>query len=183
MRVLVFAATNHSQSINKQLAMYVAQRVKGASSHNVNIEVLDLNDYEMPIYSQDREEVSGIPQLAYDFRSKIAEADAIIIGFAEHNGTYSVAYKNVFDWTSRIDRSVYQSKPALLLATSPGPGGANNVLTQAVTSAPYFDMKVIAQFSLPSYFDNFQGAEEVIKDAELEQQLLTAVDALNSELK
>ncbi|RLV59180.1 NADPH-dependent oxidoreductase [Parashewanella curva] len=178
MRVLVFAATNHRQSINLQLAKYVAQRVKNTSQQMIEVELLDLNDYEMPIYSQDREEASGMPQLAHDFRAKISETDAIIIGFAEHNGTYSAAYKNVFDWTSRIDRSVYQNKPALLLATSPGPSGASTVLSQAITSAPYFDMNVAGSFSLPSYFDNFQGAGEPIKDAVLEQQLLDVIDTL-----
>ena len=55
----------------------------------------------MPIYSSDREQ-KGIPQLALDFASKIDGADFLLISLAEHNGTYSTAFKNLFDWLSRI---------------------------------------------------------------------------------
>ena len=113
MKVLALAASSSRQSINKQLANYAAGLLTDAE-----IELLDINDYEMALYSSDREEESGIPQLAHDFREKIAQADAVVIAFAEHNGSYTAAFKNLFDWTSRIDMKVYQSKPMVMLATS-----------------------------------------------------------------
>ncbi|MEL7517626.1 MAG: NAD(P)H-dependent oxidoreductase, partial [Pseudomonadota bacterium] len=54
MRLLVFAASNSSQSINRQLARYAGSLVKGAQ-----IDDLDIHDFEMPIYRMDREEESG----------------------------------------------------------------------------------------------------------------------------
>jgi hypothetical protein len=33
----------------------------------ISVEILDLNDYEMPIFSTDKEAASGIPTLATDF--------------------------------------------------------------------------------------------------------------------
>ncbi|MGS0726904.1 NADPH-dependent FMN reductase, partial [Shewanella sp. 0m-11] len=114
MKLLAFAASSSTKSINKQLATYAASLVQGAE-----VEILDINDYEMPLFSQDREEELGHPELAQQFFAKIGEADAIIISFAEHNGSYTAAYKNLFDWTSRIDMKVFQNKPMLLLATSP----------------------------------------------------------------
>ena len=104
---------------------------------------MDINDYEMPIFSEDKEKVLGQPEEAKRFFQKIGEADAVIISFAEHNASYTVAYKNLFDWTSRIDTQVYQNKPVVMLATSPGPGGAGNVLTMAKNSAPYFGMNLV----------------------------------------
>ncbi len=50
----------------------------------MTVETIDLNDYEMPIYSIDRQNDGGIPQLAHDFFDKIGEADAVLISFAEH---------------------------------------------------------------------------------------------------
>ena len=174
MKILAFAASNSSKSINKQLATYAASLVEGAE-----VEILDINDYEMPIFSQDREEQLGQPELAQKFFAKLGEADGIIISFAEHNGSYTAAYKNLFDWTSRIDMKVFQNKPMVLLATSPGPGGAKSVLAAAAGSAPYFAADVKASLSIPSFFDNFDMEKGELKNDELKQALKEAVFKLH----
>ena len=143
------------------------------------VEILDINDYEMPIFSQDREEELGQPELAQKFFAKLGEADGIIISFAEHNGSYTAAYKNLFDWTSRIDMKVFQNKPMVLLATSPGPGGAKSVLAAAAGSAPYFAADVKASLSIPSFFDNFDMEKGELKNDELKQALKEAVFKLH----
>jgi chromate reductase len=115
-KIIAFGASSSKTSINKQLATYTANQFE-----NTLIEVLDLNNYEMPIFSTDKEAQIGIPQLAQDFYDKLGTADLIIISFAEHNGAYTAAFKNIFDWISRINGKTFQEKPTLLLATSPGP--------------------------------------------------------------
>jgi NAD(P)H-dependent FMN reductase len=174
MKLLAFAASSSSKSINKQLATYAASLVDGAT-----VEILDINDYEMPLFSQDKEEVLGKPEQAKNFYAKLGQADAIIISFAEHNGSYTAAYKNLFDWTSRIDQKLFQNKPMVLLATSPGPGGANTVLTTATGSAPYFAGDVKASVSIPSFFDNFDNDKQVISNPEILDQLQSALAQLN----
>lgn len=171
MKVVAFAASNSSQSINKQLATYTANLIT-----NSDVEVLDINDYEMPIFSEDREKEIGHHELAIAFYNKLSEADAIIIGFAEHNGSYSAAYKNLFDWTSRYNRALFQDKPMILLATSPGPNGAVNVLKVATESTPFFAGKVVASISVPSFYDNFNNGE--ITDPQIKDQLQSAVAQL-----
>ncbi|MDC4170074.1 NADPH-dependent FMN reductase [Photobacterium damselae subsp. damselae] len=173
MKILAFGATNSRNSINQQFARYAASLVP-----NAEVEVLDLNDYELPIFSFEREEQLGQPELAQKFYKKLGEADAIIISFAEHNGSYSVAYKNIFDWVSRINQKVFQEKPMLLLATSPGPGGAASVLGSAVGSAPYFAGDVRASVSLPSFYDNFDMAAGKVTNAEIDTKLKEAVEEL-----
>ena len=173
MKVLAFAASSSTKSINKTLANYAASLVTGAE-----FELLDINDYEMPLFSQDREEELGQPQAAKDFFAKLGEADAIIISFAEHNGTYTAAYKNLFDWTSRIDQQVFQNKPVVYLATSPGPGGAASVLAAATHSAQYFAANVKASLSIPSFYDNFDMETQKLTNPELNAQLKTAVAQL-----
>lgn len=173
MKLLAFSATNHKESINKQLVSYAASLISEADT-----ELLDLNDYEMPIYSQDREEQGGIPEAAQQFYKKVGEADAVMIAFAEHNGSYTAAFKNVFDWASRIDQKVYQGKPMLLLATSPGPGGAQNVLASATTSAPFFAGEVLGSISVPSFYENFDSEKGQLKSTELDQQIREATEKL-----
>jgi chromate reductase len=177
MKLLAFAASNNSKSINKQLATYAASQVK--NNKGVEVEILDLNDYEMPLFSQDKEEVLGQPQQAKDFFAKLGQADAIIISFAEYNGSYTAAYKNIFDWTSRIDQKLFQNKPMVLLATSPGPGGAGSVLAAATGSAPYFAGDVKASLSIPSFFDNFDSEKQQLTNPELIDKLQSALASLS----
>lgn len=173
MKVLAFAASSSSKSINKVLANYAASLVE-----NAEFEMLDINDYEMPIFSSDREEELGQPQQAKDFFAQIGEADAIIVSFAEHNGTYTAAYKNLFDWTSRIDMKVFQGKPVVYLSTSPGPGGAQSVLSAAANSAKFFAADLRASLSIPSFYDNFDLEAQRLTNPELNNQLKAAVAKL-----
>lgn len=178
MKLLAFAASSSSNSINKQLVTYAASQVK--HNEGVVVDILDINDYEMPLFSQDKEAILGQPQQAKDFFAKLGQADAIIISFAEHNGSYTAAYKNLFDWTSRIDQKLFQNKPMILLATSPGPGGAASVLAAATGSAPYFAGEVKASLSIPSFFDNFDSEKHVLTNPELVDKLQSALALLNT---
>jgi NAD(P)H-dependent FMN reductase len=177
MKLLAFAASSSSKSINKQLATYAASQVQ--HSDDVEIEILDLNNYELPLFSEDREAELGQPQLAQDFLAKLAQADAIIISFAEHNGYYTSAYKNLFDWTSRINRELYQNKPMVLLSTSPGPRGAATVLAAASAATPNFAGNVKASLSIPSFYDNFDVEKQVLTNPELIDKLHSALALLN----
>ncbi|OLQ75526.1 NADPH-dependent FMN reductase [Photobacterium proteolyticum] len=174
MKIIAFAASTHNKSINKQLIHYASQLLD-----KVQVEILDLNDYELPLYSQDKEDELGHPQLAKDFLAKIGNSDGVLISFAEHNGSYAVGYKNIFDWCSRIEPKVFQNKPMVLLATSPGSMGGASVLAAAVQSAPYFDGIVKASLSIPSFYDNFDADKQILRHDELNEQLKDAVSHLN----
>ena len=166
MKVLAFAASNSRKSINKDLIRYATTRLPDS-----DVEIIDINDYEMPIYNSELEEAHGIPEAASRFLDKIAEADALVISYAEHNGNYTVAYKNLFDWASRKNREVYQGKPIVMLSTSPGAGGAKNVLSLAVESAHRFAGTVKASLSVPEFYKNFDRDEGVLTNPELVAQL------------
>jgi chromate reductase len=171
-KILAFGASSSKKSINKQLATFAAHQFKNASA-----EILDLNDYEMPIYSMNKEKEDGIPQLAHDFYHKIGSADVIVISFAEHNGAYTAAFKNIFDWISRINSKTFQEKPMLLLATSPGDRGGSSVLEIANNRFTFQGGDVKGSLSLPNFNDNFD-AEKGITDPELKKQLLDIIASI-----
>lgn len=166
MKVIAFAASSSKKSINKQLVTYAASLIDKAE-----VEVLDLNDYEMPLFSVDREAELGHPQLAKDFLARIADSDALVISFAEHNGSYSAAYKNLFDWCTRIDQEVYQNKPMVLLSTSPGMRGGASVLASAINSMPFFGGDIRASLSVPSFFENFDVNSAQLMNKAIDSQL------------
>ncbi|MCA1967023.1 MAG: NAD(P)H-dependent oxidoreductase [Flavobacterium sp.] len=170
-KIIAFGASSSKQSINKQLATFAANQFQ-----NVTIEILDLNDYEMPIFSVDKEKENGIHPLAQDFYANLGSADLIIISFAEHNGNYSTAFKNILDWTSRINAKTFQEKPMLLLATSPGARGGSSVLEIASKRFPFQGGIVKGSFSLPSFYENFDVVNGIIHP-EYKNQLLEIVNS------
>lgn len=163
-KILAFGASNSSSSINKQLTTYASSLL---TESEVNL--IDLNDYEMPIYGIDKENASGIPQSAHDFKAHINDADGIIISFAEHNGAYTTAFKNIFDWVSRIEKEIWYDKPMLLLATSPGARGGISVLNIANTTIGFANKNVVGHFSLPRFYNNFENG--IITNQELDTSL------------
>ena len=155
-KIVAFGASSSKNSINKKLASYVANKI---TAEDVNI--IDLNDFEMPIYSEDRHAEDGIPQKAYEFKKLINESDGIIISLAEHNGSYTSAFKNIYDWISVIETDVWCSKPIFLLSTSTGPRGGKTILKSAHKRFSANYKYKIPYFSLPSFNDNFNSNEGI----------------------
>jgi NAD(P)H-dependent FMN reductase len=125
----------------------------------------------MPLFTVDIEEEIGEHSLAQAFLDKIASADVLVVSLAENNGNYSVAFKNVFDWCTRISGKVFQEKPMLLMSTSPGAKGGKAVLEIAKKAFPFYGGNIKASFSLPSFDDNFDIKKEQISNVELHKEL------------
>ena len=177
MKILAFAGTNSRNSINAELVKYVVSQFEGSE-----VDFVDLNDYEMPLYSIDREVEGGVPDLAKNFASKIDNSDLIVMSLAEHNGTYSVAFKNVFDWVSRIPgRPHWGDKDILVMSTSPGPRGGAGVLAAAIARLPFNGGKVIESYSLP-HFKKFFDAEKGIIDEEKAKELANKITTIKETL-
>lgn len=171
-KIIAFGGSSSRNSINKQLATYAANLFP-----NTEVEILDLNDYEMPVFSVDKEKEQGIHSLAHDFYNKIGTADLIVLSLAEHNGAYATAFKNILDWASRINAKTFQQKPMLLLATSPGARGGSSVLDIASKRFPFQGAEVKGTFSLPTFYENFDMVNGII-DPELKNQLMEIINSI-----
>ncbi|WP_200879744.1 NADPH-dependent FMN reductase [Porphyromonas sp. COT-108 OH1349] len=176
-KIVAFSGSTSSTSINRHLVTSVLNQMFG---HEVRF--LDLNDYEMPIFSEDREK-AGYPSQIKAFLEAMDEADAIVCSLAEHNGSYSAAFKNIFDWSSRVRREVFAQKPMLLMSTSPGRLGGANVLAAAKSTFPLYGADVVATFSLPSFGHNFDVESLSITDHTLKAQCSEAVSTLLARLE
>jgi NAD(P)H-dependent FMN reductase len=175
MKVIAFAASNSRNSINKQLVTYAANTFKSELAPQADIEILDLNDFKAPLYSVDVEGEIGIPETAKSFFAKLGTANIVLVSYAEHNGSYTAVWKNLFDWMSRIDQKVFQGKPMVVFSTSPGPGGAANVLASAVGSAHYFGADIKGSLSIPSFNENFDTTTNRLTNEKLNSQLVDAL--------
>ena len=163
-KIITIAGTNSQKSINKSLLSYTTSMLE-----NVEVIPIDLNDFVLPIYGVDFEAENGIPPGVKRLNELLDQADGFVISLAEHNGSYSAVFKNTLDWLSRANMKIWREKPMLLMATSPGARGGRTILESAKAYFPYLGAKVVANFSLPSFYDNFANGE--ISDEGLQQEL------------
>lgn len=151
-KILAFAGSNSDTSINHQFISHVASRIQGHE-----IKVIELRDFEIPMYSINHEKERGFPIDINVLKNLIEEHDALVISVNEHNGAISSFFKNILDWLSRMDRSFLTGKNILLMSTAPGVRGGAGALEYTKGILPRFGGKVIESFSFPSFNDNFQN--------------------------
>jgi chromate reductase len=122
-KILAFAGSARAASFNRKLAAVAA---KGAEEAGAEVTLVNLGDFEMPIYNGDLEESEGIPEGALAFKKLLTEHDGLLIASPEYNSAFSPLLKNAIDWASRAESddeaplSAYQGKIAAIMATSPG---------------------------------------------------------------
>ncbi|WP_282088866.1 NADPH-dependent FMN reductase [Aquimarina algiphila] len=163
-KIITISGSNSQKSINGSLISYTTSLLK-----NVEIISIDLNDYVLPIYGVDFETENGIPTAIKKLDKLFNEGDGFIVSLAEHNGSYTAVFKNTIDWLSRINMKIWREKPMLLMATSPGSRGGTTVLQSAKAYFPFLGGTIIADFSLPNFYDNF--SEDEISDNGLKEEL------------
>lgn len=149
-KILFFAGSNSSKSINHKLVSFAASQFAGQS-----IEVIKLTDYELPLFGEDIEREKGYSVDLKMLYNKIKEADALVISVNEHNGMVSAYFKNTMDWLSRLDRHFLEGKKVLLMSTSNGKRGGASALEYTKNILPRFGATVVESFSFPSYSENF----------------------------
>ncbi|MBT8319806.1 MAG: NAD(P)H-dependent oxidoreductase [Gramella sp.] len=169
-KILAFAGSNSSTSINQQLLDHVVGRIQGHE-----IKEVKLTDYPLPVYSEDIEKNEGFPINATIIKNLIADSDSLVIAVNEHNGAPSAFFKNIIDWLSRVNRSFLEGKKILLISTSPGKRGAQSSMEYTKNIFGRFGGEVIESFSLPSFKDNFQDGKVIneVLDMGIEDVLTT----------
>ena len=177
MKIVGFAGSNSKKSINKQFVKFTLEQLNDHETH-----LLDLNDFEIPMFSVDREEKDGYPEKVKEFVEIIQSADALVVSLAEHNGAYTAVFKNLMDWCSRYELKFFKKIPMLLLSTSPGGYGGGNSMELGLSRLPKFDANIIAHFSLPKFDDNFDS-EQGVKDEELRRNYESKLREFKKELK
>ncbi|WNJ17666.1 NAD(P)H-dependent oxidoreductase [Pontibacter sp. G13] len=175
-RVLAFSGSNSSNSINQALVKYSATLVDAEI-----VEVIDLREFDTPIFGVDLEQEIGSPESIQKLYAKFVEADGFLISLPEHNSMMPTFFKNLLDWLSRVDRKFFQGKPIVLLSTSPGPNGGKWALQHFAGLLPRFGGVLKAQLSLGKFGEIFDRELEKVVDESALKLLKTTVEALSKE--
>jgi NAD(P)H-dependent FMN reductase len=124
-RVLVFGASLRADSSNQKLAALAARVAEEAGA---TVDLVSMQEFDVPSYDGDEEHASGFPKGAEELRRRLVESDAFIIASPEYNASMSGVLKNLIDWTSRFRPQPFDGKHGLLLSASPSMGGGNRGL-------------------------------------------------------
>lgn len=166
MHIFAFSGSNSSHSINKELVTYAVSLFG-----QTDVKIHSMKDFEMPLFGVDLEKEIGQHPLAQEFLDHISDANLLVVSLPENNGSYSAAFKNTFDWASRIMKDVFQQKPTLLMAASPGQRGGKGVLDLASSNLPRYGMDIKEIFSFPVFYENFDQQAHKIKNVALDLEL------------
>ena len=121
-RIIALAGSTRKDSFNKKLVQIAAN---GARATGAEVTFVDLKDYPLPVFDQDFEAASGLPENAKKLKQLFIAHQAILISSPEYNSSITALLKNTMDWISRPEPVepplvAYQGKVAALLSASPG---------------------------------------------------------------
>lgn len=118
MKILTFAGSLRKASLNKMVCHNVVNYIQ--ENKLAEIEFVDLQPLQIPLYDGDFEASQGIPEQVMKLCAKIKQVDALIISSPENNGSIAAVLKNTLDWISREKVVSIAGKHILLCAASPG---------------------------------------------------------------
>lgn len=129
-KILAFSGSSREGSYNQAIVKVAAQ---GAKEAGAEVTVVNLADFDMPIFNEDLERTQGIPEKAQAFKALLMSHDGFLIASPEYNSSYPALLKNAIDWASRKQGdegilAAYRGKVAGIMAASAGGLGGMRVL-------------------------------------------------------
>jgi chromate reductase len=180
-KILIFAGSARTASTNKQLAALAASTAQKA---DVDVTLIDLKDFGMPIYDGDLEGETGLPKNAKRLKQLFVENDGLFIASPEYNSSFSPLLKNALDWISRPHTEnepslwAYNGKVAALGSVAPGAlGGLRGLVPLRMMLGNIGVTAVPNQVAISNGFSAFDGTG-ALKDERQSQMLKAAIDQL-----
>ena len=183
-RVLVFAGSTRTDSVNRKLAKIAAQQLERAG---IPATLAELRDYPMPLYEGDREAEEGAPAEVIAFQELMRAHEALVIASPEFNGSFSALLKNLVDWVSRPvagegPTALFRGKTAALLSASPSRSGGERGLRHLRELLEMIGVTVIPrQLAVRKADDAFTEESELAREED-QVNLRLVLDELRSAL-
>jgi chromate reductase, NAD(P)H dehydrogenase (quinone) len=166
-RILAFAGSLRKDSFNKKLVRIAA---KGAQSAGAAVTVVDLNDFPLPLFNEDIEKATGLPEPGRKLREIFVAHDGLLIASPEYNSSITGVLKNTLDWLSRPvpnepAATVFANKVCAIMSASPG--GLGGLRAQPVLRSFLQELRVLVlpdQFAVAKAHEAFDP-DGTLKDA------------------
>jgi len=181
-KILALAGSTKQGSFNVRL---MEEAAKIARQLNAEVTVIHLQDFSIPLYSEDLEKKMGMPNDVKRLRKLFINSDAIIISSPEYNASIPALLKNLLDWASRTEegqgsREAFKDKQFAIMSASPGGGGGARGLKHLQTIIEALGGKVISlQVSVANAHDAFDEKNQ-LKNEEIKKALKNEIEQLIS---
>ncbi|MDO5676411.1 MAG: NADPH-dependent FMN reductase [Propionibacteriaceae bacterium] len=164
MRIGYIVGSLSATSMNRQLADALGTLIP-ESCEFVEVEIGHL-----PLYNRDAD--ADYPQVALDFKEKVASLDAVIFVTPEYSRSIPAALKNGLEWGARPwGTSVWAGKPAAVIGRSPGGPGTAMAQQHLRNILAHLDMPAMGQ---PEAFIQYhEGA--IAEDGTIESDELRSI--------
>jgi chromate reductase len=117
-KILAFSGSARKESLNRKFLAVAVQEVKNAGGV---VTLIDLADFEMPLYHGDLEEASGLPANARKLIHLIKDHAGLLVASPEYNSMLTPLLKNTLDWCTRDDDdNPFPGRVAAVISASPG---------------------------------------------------------------
>jgi chromate reductase, NAD(P)H dehydrogenase (quinone) len=172
-KILAFAGSARRESFNKRM---IAIAAEGAKQAGAAVTVIDLADYELPLFNQDLEAEKGLPAAAVALKKLFVEHHGLLISSPEYNSSITALLKNTIDWVSRsapgeAALSAYKGKVATLMSASPGGlGGLRGLVTVRSILGNIGVVVLPQQIALPTAHQAIQ-ADGRLKDEKMQASI------------
>lgn len=167
-KLLMFAGSARKASTNKQLATLAARTAEDAGAE---VTLIDLADFDMPIYDGDIEADTGLPENAKRLKQLFVEHDGFFIASPEYNSSISAVLKNALDWISRPHTEnepgllAFQGKVAAIGSVAPGAlGGLRGLVPLRMMLGNIGVTVVPAQVAVTDGFNAFDEGGALVAD-------------------
>ena len=132
-KIAAFAGSLRAGSFNRKLLTLAADAARAAGAE---VTIIDLRELALPLFDEDLEAASGLPEGAKKLKALLRAGDGFLIASPEYNSSVTGALKNAIDWASRSEAdgepplAAYRGKAAALFSASPGAlGGLRGLVT------------------------------------------------------
>ncbi len=180
-KIVAFAGSLRAGSYNKKLVHIAADAARAAGAE---VTVVDLRELNLPLFDQDLEEASGLPEGAKKLKALLLESDGLLIASPEYNSSITAVLKNTIDWVSRTETddepalAAYRGKTALIMAASPGAGGGLRGLATLRSILGNIGVLVLpGQITIPVAYEAFDEAGK-LKDGKKTEQVASLARGL-----
>ena len=159
MKIVALAGSLRRGSFNT--ALLRAARTLAPTGMEIEIATL----HGIPLYDGDAEAASGVPDVVQRLKEIVRQANGVLIGSPEYNGSIPGVLKNAIDWMSRPPADiakVFGKHPVGIVGATPGPAGTRLSQTawlpvfRALGMVPFFDRSLYLDRAGDKFDENGQ---------------------------
>ena len=183
MTILFISGSTRKDSFNTKLVKF---SYNYAISIGIKSELVDLINYDIPMYQGDLESKNGLPKDVKKLKELFYNSKGVFISTPEYNGFFPPLLKNTIDWLSRSETDdeeqlrVFKGKVAMIVATSPGRLGGIRALQHLRLLLNNVGINVLPnEIGIPFAMKNFDKGGNLV-DENLKNVLFNNINNLKN---